>query len=212
MTPRGIRGNNPGNLRKTSDKWQGLAPVQSDPEFFVFKDAVYGIRALARTLINYQDKYGLRTIEKIVGRWAPPIENDTQAYVASVCKRTKRGARSQLDMHDYGDIRPLVEAIIHHENGQMPYTDRQIDKGLALAGVEKPQSSLAKSRTVAAGTAATASTAGAGVVEMLQTAQDAITPLSDYLDTAKWILLGLTLASVGYMLYARWDDFKRLAR
>lgn len=35
--PRGIRNNNPGNLRRTKDPWQGLAETQTDLEFFVFK-------------------------------------------------------------------------------------------------------------------------------------------------------------------------------
>jgi hypothetical protein len=33
-TPRGIRNNNPGNLRRNSDPWQGLAERQGDVEFF----------------------------------------------------------------------------------------------------------------------------------------------------------------------------------
>ena len=224
MLPRGIRNHNPGNLRRSADKWQGLAPVQSDPEFFVFRDAVYGIRALARTLITYQDRYGLRTIEKIIARWAPPAENDTLSYIASVVKQTRIGARTALDLHSYADLRPLVEAIIRHENGMQPYTAAQIDKGLALAGVEKPHRSLGRSRTVAAGTVATASTGGAGAIEILQTAvtfgfgtavqtaTDALSPLADYLEIAKWALFALTLIGVGVMVYARWDDFRRLAR
>lgn len=48
--PRGIRNNNPGNIRRSSDPWQGLAKEQIDREFFKFKSSVYGIRALARLL------------------------------------------------------------------------------------------------------------------------------------------------------------------
>jgi seryl-tRNA synthetase len=58
-TPRGIRNNNPGNIRRNGDPWQGLAERQGDVEFFTFKTIpIYGIRALARTLIAYQDKHG----------------------------------------------------------------------------------------------------------------------------------------------------------
>jgi hypothetical protein len=212
MVARGIRGNNPGNLRKTADKWQGLAQLQSDPEFFTFKDPVYGIRALARTLISYQDKYGLRTIFAIINRWAPAVENNTNAYIDAVCKRTRRGARTTLDLHSHEDLRPLVEAIIWHENGSQPYTRAQIDKALVLAGVETPVKSLSSSRTVNACTVAAASTGGTAVIEAVQQAQDVITPLTDYLSIAKYILLGLVLISVGYTVYARWDDFRRLAR
>lgn len=212
MQPRGIRNHNPGNLRRSKDPWQGLAPTQPDPEFFTFKDPIYGIRALARTLITYQDKYGLRTITAIIERWAPASENDTAVYIAAVVRRTRIGAQTALHLHRYEDLRPLVEAIIWQENGTQPYTDAQIDKALALAGVEKPARPLARSRTVAAGTVATAGTAGSAIVEVLQTTQDALRPLSDYLEAAKWLLLALILASVGFMVYARWDDFRRLAR
>ena len=30
---RGIRNHNPGNLRRSADPWQGLAPEQTDKEF-----------------------------------------------------------------------------------------------------------------------------------------------------------------------------------
>ena len=82
--PRGIRNNNPGNLRRTDDPWQGLAETQTDTEFFVFQSPIYGIRALARTLIKYQDKHRLCTIRQLIGRWAPNTENDTVAYIKAV--------------------------------------------------------------------------------------------------------------------------------
>ena len=69
---RGIRNHNPGNLRRSADPWQGLAPEQTDKDFFQFTSAKWGIRALARTLIAYQDKVGLKNIKQMIGRWAPP--------------------------------------------------------------------------------------------------------------------------------------------
>ena len=57
--PRGIRNHNPGNLRKSNDPWQGLAPDQTDPDFLQFESSKWGIRALARTLISPAFKPGL---------------------------------------------------------------------------------------------------------------------------------------------------------
>lgn len=37
-TPRGIRNCNPGNIRLTRDKWQGLRSEQTDTEFFQFEE------------------------------------------------------------------------------------------------------------------------------------------------------------------------------
>lgn len=208
--PRGIRNNNPGNLRRTLDPWQGLASPQTDKEFFIFKDAVYGIRALARTLINHQDEHNLRSIRQIICRWAPANENDTTAYINSVVKQTRLDADQPLDMHKYAHIAPLARAIISHENGQQPYSDAQITKALVLAGVEPNAPSLQKTRTVKGGQAATAATAGLGVVEAIQQtidpARDALAGIVPYLDAAKWILLAVTLIGIGVMLWARIDD------
>ena len=210
---RGIRNNNPGNLRRTDDPWQGLAETQTDAEFFVFQSPIYGIRALARVLISYQVKHGLRTIRQIINRWAPNVENDTAAYTKAVSEHTGFAPDQTLDMHAYADLKPLVEVIIKHENGQQPYTGAQVDKALVLAGVEPPPKNLQQTRTVKGGQAATAATVGLGA---LQAAQDSLAPARDslqmlvpYLDIAKWLLLSITLISIGVMIWARIDDNRK---
>ena len=211
--PRGIRNNNPGNIRRNGDPWQGLAKDQTDREFFTFQSAVYGIRALARLLITYQDKYGLCTIEGIITRWAPAIENNTASYIQAVARNTGFSALQTLDMHRFEHLKPVVEAIIQHENGQQPYSDTEITKALVLAGVEPKQQNLQASRTVKGGQAAATATAGLGVVEAVQQtldpARDTLASLAPYLDTAKWLLLAVTLISVGVMLWARIDDHRK---
>ncbi len=59
--PRGIRNNNPGNIRH-GENWQGLNPNSRsiDAAFCVFNTPVAGIRALAKVLINYKKIYGLK--------------------------------------------------------------------------------------------------------------------------------------------------------
>lgn len=211
--PRGIRNNNPGNLRHTADPWQGLAAPQTDKEFFVFKTPTYGIRALARTLINYQDEHKLRSIRQIICRWAPAHENNTTAYISSVAKASGFDADRPLDMHKFEHLSAITRAIIRHENGQQPYTDAEITKALVLAGVEPDTPSLQKTRTVKGGQAATAATAGLGVVEAVQEtldpARDTLSGLAPYLDAAKWLLLVITLVSIGVMLWARIDDRRK---
>ena len=212
-TSRGIRNNNPGNLRKTKDPWQGLAETQTDKDFFVFKNPTYGIRALARTLIKYQDKHGLRTIRQIINRWAPSAENDTVAYIRGVVMATEFGADVELDMHKYAHLKAMTKAIILFENGAQPYTGAQIDKALVLAGVEPPAKNLQHTRTVRGGQAATAATVGAGaldaVQEALPQAHDTLQTLAPYLDVAKWLLLAVTLVGVGVMIWARIDDNRK---
>ncbi len=43
--PRGIRNNNPLNIRRSKDKWQGLRALQTDTAFCQFETMAYGWRA-----------------------------------------------------------------------------------------------------------------------------------------------------------------------
>lgn len=128
--PRGIRNNNPGNLRHSTDQWLGEVPGD-DKAFKAFSDPVYGIRALAKLLLNYERKYGLRTISGIISRWAPSNENDTAAYIDAVARDCGVQPFQVIDVAGY--LPSLVPAIIAHENGQQPYTDKQISQGIAMA-------------------------------------------------------------------------------
>lgn len=84
MTTRGIRNNNPANIRRSADKWVGLSSVQADKAFFQFTNMTYGIRALIVTLHTYVYKYDLHTIDQIIKRFAPPVENQTDAYIHTI--------------------------------------------------------------------------------------------------------------------------------
>lgn len=141
--PRGIRNHNPGNIdRQPGVRWQGMAADQSrDSRFVVFKAPEWGIRAIARVLITYQDKRRARdgsridTIQDIVDRWAPPSENNTGAYARHVARLTGIGIDEALDVYEYETMYALVQAIIAHENGEQPYKSEVIARGLELAGI-----------------------------------------------------------------------------
>lgn len=137
MTTRGIRNFNPGNIdRHDNVKWQGMAADQSgDPRFVVFTDPKWGIRAIARLMLTYSSQYGLKTVRGLIGRWAPPSENNTGAYVAAVASAVGVGADDQIDVDSAAVMAPLVKAIILHENGSNPYSEAQISEGIRLAGV-----------------------------------------------------------------------------
>ena len=207
--PRGIRNHNPGNLRRSADPWQGLAATQTDAEFFQFASAKWGIRALARTLIAYQDRVGLRNIKQMIGRWAPPVENDTGAYVRVVAAAVGVGPEERIDVHDYAVLRPLVLAIIKHENGQQPYTEAEIDAGMVLAGVEPPQRPLAKTRTVQGGQVAAGATVLGLTAEAVRQVEPAIPLLQSLLQVAPWVVGAAALAGIAYIIWARIDDRRR---
>ena len=132
--PRGIRNNNPGNIRISTERWQGLSKEQPDSSFFTFKSSVYGIRAIVVILYTYSSKYGLNTVRKIIGRWAPPNENDTEAYVESVSRSAGVGSDDILNLRNTSLLKGIVKGIILHENGEQPYPDESILEAISLAG------------------------------------------------------------------------------
>lgn len=135
MVARGIRNNNPGNIRH-GDHWQGLAKQQNDKDFCIFTSAEYGIRALVKILLNYEKKYGLNNVQKIINRYAPPNENDTGSYIQSVASQLGVGVDDIIDIKNKAIMLILVKAIIRHENGEQPYNNETLLKGLEMAGVK----------------------------------------------------------------------------
>jgi hypothetical protein len=123
--PRGIRNNNPGNIIKSEAGWQGKIEGE-DSRFETFDTPHNGLRALAKQLVIYQDKYDLKSIREIINRWAPSIENDTESYESRVSTEIGVGVDYPLDLHNDLMLSKLVTAIVRHENGQQPYTDDQI--------------------------------------------------------------------------------------
>ena len=139
--PRGIRNKNPGNI-KLGTNWDGLADEQSDPVFCVFKEAVWGIRALMRILLTYRFTHNRKNIDSIIKRWAPPSENDTDAYIVFVSKKIGIEPMEIID-NSIEAYLPLVKAIIQMENGMQPYDDELIVEGMYKAWEGHPTGSSA---------------------------------------------------------------------
>lgn len=134
ILPRGIRNNNPGNIDRTSEKWQGMSDDQSsDSRFIVFSKSEYGIRAIAKILQNYQKKYKISTVRGVISRWAPPSENNTDAYVKSVSDAVGVKPDDKVSLSDPKVLMPIIKAIIKHENGSQPYSDETIREGIDMA-------------------------------------------------------------------------------
>lgn len=128
---RGIRNNNPGNIRHSGTRWQGMSAEQTDPAFVQFIAPEYGIRALSKLLDTYSNQYGLRTVSGIIGRYAPGHENDTASYISAVSSALGVTPAQEFDVQ--ARKADLVRAIIKHENGLMPYSVAQISGGLSMA-------------------------------------------------------------------------------
>lgn len=111
--PRGIRDNNPGNLRP-GDSWQGM--VGSENNYIIFKDTSWGLRAMATDLSSKINK-GYNTITKIVNRYAPASDNNpVDNYIAAVSSYSGFG-KDQVLTPDADTIRKLMKAHISFENG-----------------------------------------------------------------------------------------------
>jgi len=248
-TSRGFYNNNPGNIDRGNELWQGeirdtgdirLSDFQrgelTKGRFCVFVSAEHGIRALAKNLFAYRDRLNQRTVRQIINTWAPPVENDTGAYVAAVAKRAGVGADAEIDIRDYKTLHGIVAAIIIHECGGMPYAGNEIEDGLRLAGVVKPvgvtTSKTATSLTVASG----ATIAGGGVAviqdstQQPSAVQETVTAVQEPLrQTAEglapfsgtspaiaqalfWLKIALAVIAIVGIAVAAWERVKRARR
>lgn len=129
--PRGIRNNNFGNIRRNSDKWQGLSEVQTDLDFFQFTEPKWGYRALIRTLQNYRKKHNCISIADFIRRWAPPTENNTNGYIQRVCKDLQVPSTYIPDVQDKETMCAFAAAISYVENG-VPAIMDDVYKGWEL--------------------------------------------------------------------------------
>ena len=114
---RGLRNNNPGNIRISGTKWLGEIQPSKDKSFKQFKSLPYGFRALIKLLQNYQKLYGCKTVPDFIRRWAPSNENDTEAYIRSVCKQMQVPGTYVINVDDKAKMIAFASAISCQENG-----------------------------------------------------------------------------------------------
>ena len=122
---RGIRNNNPLNIRHSADRWQGASETQTDKSFVQFKTMAYGYRAAWRILQTYYERFYAKgrvfTVRNIISRWAPPKENDTEAYIRTVLQITGLGGKENLlppeNVYSYDRLAKLVSAMTCVECG-----------------------------------------------------------------------------------------------
>lgn len=98
--PRGIRNNNPLNIRKGKVKWMGevlyLEGVPVERDFCQFESMEYGWRAAFILLRKYIKTYKCNTVRKIISRWAPENENYTETYIKYVSNKVAEGADEEI--------------------------------------------------------------------------------------------------------------------
>lgn len=116
--PRGLRNMNPGNIRNSSDVFQGERTPSQDRQFKQFKTMAYGYRAMFKILSNYYRNYQLKTIRQMIGRWAPQNENNTSAYVSLVSSYSGIPADDPVDITSKEQMIRIVAGMSKVENGK----------------------------------------------------------------------------------------------
>lgn len=121
--PRGIRNNNPLNIR-IGNVWLGEVREPNDPDFEQFISMYYGVRAGFVLMRRYIKHYKRTTIPAIISAWAPATENNTQRYIDNVSQLSGIPIDAQLDFNDEERMLALVDAMIVQECGR--HVDREI--------------------------------------------------------------------------------------
>ena len=131
IIPRGIRNNNPLNIR-IGNVWLGERANPDDPDFEQFIHITYGLRAAFVLLRRYIRHYRRDRVPMIISAWAPSTENNTGAYIDKVCSLSGISPDAQLFYEDKDLMCRLVDAMAFVECGQ--HVDyKQIEKGYDMA-------------------------------------------------------------------------------
>jgi hypothetical protein len=127
--PRGIRNNNPGNIKK-GEQWQGASG--DDGTFVIFADTSWGLRAIARALTTMIGQ-GYNTIQTLIPQWSA---TDQQAYINNVAAGSGIGPADILTP-DQVTLQDLIRQIVDQENGQTQgetyVSDADIANGISMA-------------------------------------------------------------------------------
>jgi len=124
--PRGIRNNNPLNIR-VGNNWKGEVSQPTDHAFEQFTEMKWGVWAAFVVLRNYIVRHKCNTIRKIISRWAPANENNTQAYIATVSQRANIKPDEVINVDNTCQMIALLLAMCYVENGQEISLDDVVD-------------------------------------------------------------------------------------
>ena len=119
--------NNPGNIRATDIPWDGKTGSKNG--FEVFDTPESGVRAMGKLLQTYESKHGLNTVEGIISRYAPPLENPTESYISFVKENLGIERDTEISTQDRSMLSLLVQSMIRFEG------HKNFDKEIIHAGI-----------------------------------------------------------------------------
>lgn len=115
---RGLRNHNPGNIRRSASRFRGEVRPSTDPAFKQFEEPAWGYRAIFVILRTYYDRHHLHTMQEMIRRWAPPVENHTEAYIRGVTALTGLAPDAEIRPEDRSSMVAMAAAISEIENGK----------------------------------------------------------------------------------------------
>ena len=129
----GIDGSSPArrNLNPGNINFAGQKGATKNGRFAKFETVEAGVAQMYKQLAKYE-REGLNTIEKIISRWAPPEENDTEGYIRFVSGKMGLDRDAQISMSNPAQAASLISAMAKQESG-WALTDRQLWGGVGQA-------------------------------------------------------------------------------
>ncbi len=97
----------------------------------------WGYRAMFVLLHTYRVRHGCRTLREMILRYAPPVENHTENYIAHVSRWADLFADTPLDTLDPAVMIPVVTAMSRMENG-VEAVDAEVREGWRLFMQHRP--------------------------------------------------------------------------
>ena len=133
--PRGLRLNNPGNIRPGAGFF---GEIGDDGGYAKFDSDAAGIRAIQRLLRTYGNQYGINTLRGLANRYAPPSDNNpTDNYIEFLSQKTGIDPDEPINLAERGA--DIIPAIIGFEQGQQPFSQDMINKAIGAAQFDEEE-------------------------------------------------------------------------
>lgn len=131
-TSRGLRNNNPGNIRISNTKYRGEVQPSQDKAFKQFETIEDGYRAMFVILYTYQKKNRINNIWDMIHRYAPAEDNnDPVIYATEVAKAAEIDPRQDIHTLDRCVMIPIVSCMSGIEN-RVPAVKEEVEAGWDL--------------------------------------------------------------------------------
>lgn len=114
---------NPGDLRWAGQK----GAIEGIGGFAKFSSEEAGLRAMAVQLKLYQDRDKLDTLRKVISKYAPSTENNTDDYLKYVSQKTGIKESDKLDFNNTATLASVMSAMTKFENQKSNFTAQRIE-------------------------------------------------------------------------------------